>query len=131
MTLVDTSVWIDYFRADFSAQAGYLRKLLETEEDICICGIVVTEILQGIVSEGEYRSVKASLSSLVFLPMTSKQYYLAADIYRSARARGKTIRNTIDCLIAACAISHKVPLLHDDKDYEAIAKVSLLKTVRF
>ena len=129
MILVDTSVWIDYFHAKASAEAVYLKKLLEKEEDLCICGIIVTEILQGIVSDKEHGSVRLSLSNLIFLPMTPEQYYLAADIYRSARAKGKTIRSTTDCLIAACAIAHGSPLLHNDRDYEVISKVSPLEIV--
>ena len=98
-------------------------------ENICICGIVLTEILQGIKSEDQYRKVKKLLSELIYLPMPCEVYELAADIYRNARKNGKTIRNTIDCIIAACSIVHNIPLLHKDKDFVTIADVSKLKII--
>ena len=129
MTLVDTSVWIDYFRDNESSETTHLTNAVQNNEDICVSGIIVTEILQGVLDEKEYHSVKALLNTFIFLPMPIEAYVLAADIYRHAKQKGQTIRNTIDCLIAACAITHEVPLLQDDKDYLTISKFSKLKLV--
>jgi hypothetical protein len=53
----------------------------------------------------------------------------AARIYYDCRRRGLTVRSTLDCVIAQIAIEHGVPLLHDDRDYDAIAHVRALKTL--
>ncbi len=129
MVLVDTSVWIDYFRGSISKEASYLRGLLERQDDLCVSGIILTEVLQGIPSENEFAAVKSLLSSLIFLPDSRQSYELAADIYRTARRQGHTLRNTIDCLIAAGAITHHVPLLQNDRDFITISKFSKLRVV--
>ncbi len=128
MILVDTSVWIDYFRGKESAETIYLTQALSNGEDICICGIVLTEILQGLSSEKETQSVKSLLDRcLIFLPMPKESYELAAQIYRRAKQHGHTVRNTIDCMIASCAIFHDTALLQSDKDYLVISQFSKLK----
>ena len=130
MILVDTSVWIDYFRGQESAETIVLTQALSNGKDLCVCGIILTEILQGISSEKEYHSVKSLMNStLIFLPMPKESYELAAQIYRRAKRNGRTIRNTIDCLIASCAISHDAQLLQSDKDYPVISQFSKLKLI--
>lgn len=130
MILIDTSVWIDHFRGDGSHEAGRLARALDDNEDICICGLIWTEILQGIRSDRQHRRVKRSLGGLIYLPLDRRGHTLAADIYRRARRAGKTIRNTTDCIIAACAIAHNVSLLHRDRDFDTIASVSKLRIMR-
>ena len=127
MTLVDTSVWIDYFRGTRTPETEILSDALAKDEDLCISGIILTEILQGILQEKEYQMTKSMLNDLIFLPMSKEAHILAADIYRRAKQNGSTIRNTIDCLIAACAITHDALLLHNDRDYLAISRFSKLK----
>lgn len=127
MILVDTSVWIDYFKDRPTVQTHFLSKSVQQNEDVAFSGIVLTEVLQGISDEKTYKSVKNVFQSLLFLPMSFDAYVLAATIYRDARSRGETIRNTTDCLIAACAITHKASLLQNDKDYLVISKVSTLE----
>jgi predicted nucleic acid-binding protein len=127
MILVDTSVWIDFLRGAGSAEAGCLASLLEEESDICICGLILTEILQGIRESGQHRKVRRSLEPLIYLPTHRSVYVRAADIYRAARARGETIRNSLDCIIASVAIEHGVPLLQRDRDFTLIAAHSRLK----
>jgi predicted nucleic acid-binding protein len=129
MILADTSVWIDYFRGVDSRESDRLRHLLEREEDICICGLILTEILQGIPSDTQYRKVDKLLSHLIYLPTTRDAYVRAATLYRTARRSGVTIRRSMDCIIAGCAIENRVPLLHKDKDFDAIERFSQLKTV--
>ena len=127
MVLVDTSTWIDYLRGKESIETLYLSDLVAENADICISGIILTEILQGIPSEKELKKVSGYLDDLIFLPMSKLSYCRSADIYREAKAHGHAIRSSIDCLIAACAIEHSVPLLQNDKDYLTIAKFSRLK----
>lgn len=127
MILVDTSVWIDLTRKRQGPSGRWLVTTNARNEVFCTCGVVVTEILQGIRSQRDYQEVTRELRSLAYLPTTRAAYELAADIYRAARARGKTIRNTTDCIIAACAITNNVPLAQKDKDFVTIADLSDLE----
>ena len=63
------------------------------------------------------------LSSLIYLPMDQSTFLLAANIYLTLRSRGITIRNSVDCMIAAVCIEHKAHLLHNDRDFDYIASV--------
>jgi len=85
-------------------------------------------VLQGIRSERDYREVRASLVTLPILSLKNHDSYInAADLYRKCRTKGLTIRSTVDLLIAQTAIEHSSELLHNDRDFEAIALVSPLK----
>lgn len=126
MLLVDSTVWIDFLRGRITSQADYLTKALETEEDICICGPILTEVLQGIADENQFRKAKEFFGRLICLPLTEQSFILSAEIYRKARSHGHIIRKTIDCMIAACAISHNISLLHNDEDFNTIERYSKL-----
>ena len=121
MLLVDTTVWIDFFASREQAHVQLLEDALLRDEDICVCGVVLAEVLQGIRETKDYRKTKKHFESLIFLPMTQETFISSADIYRRLRRRGITIRNAVDCMIAAVAIEHDVPLLHNDSDFEPIA----------
>jgi len=122
MVLVDTTVWVDLFSGLTTPQVTTLELLIAQREDICLCGVVLTEVLQGIRDAGEHAKVQAIFSNLLFLPMTRETFLLAAHIYRSLRARGITLRNSIDCMIASVCIENKVALLHNDRDFDPILK---------
>lgn len=127
MTLVDTTVWIDLFRGTDTAQVQELVRLINANEDVCICGVVLTEVLQGIRDDQEYANALASFESFILLPMTQTTFVRAAELYRALRRRGLTIRNDVDCMIAAVALEHDVELLHNDRDFDAIASLGELK----
>ena len=129
MVFVDTSTWIDYFRGKETVETLYLSDLVAEDADICVSGIILTEILQGIPADKEHKKVSGYLNDLIFLPMSKSSYFLSADIYREAKAHGHVIRSTTDCLISACAIEHSVSLLQNDKDYLTIEKFSPLKLI--
>jgi predicted nucleic acid-binding protein len=129
MTLVDTSVWVDYFADRDTPQARRVVQMLEQDEDLCICGPILTEVLQGIRHDKDYVKTKQYFGHLVYLPVGRRTYLRAADLYREARKHGETLRRTIDCIIAACAIQHSVFLLENDSDFDAIARYSTLKQV--
>jgi predicted nucleic acid-binding protein len=122
MTLVDTTVWIDLFAGRSTSQVSLFESLIAKREDICLCGVILTEVLQGIKDEKEYSKTESILSVLIYLPMERSTFLLAADIYRSMRSKGITIRNSIDCMIAAVCIENNLPILHNDKDFDSIAK---------
>jgi predicted nucleic acid-binding protein len=127
MILVDTSVWIDFFRAKRNKSSEILFKAIENAEDICTSGIIMTEVLQGIRADTEYYRIKTILLGLIYLPVTKNMFIQAASIYRALRKQGKTIRSPIDCIIAAICLEHEVNLLHNDRDFISIARVTPLK----
>ena len=130
MILVDTSVWVEFFRQTDSPQDRRLTGLIEDGEDIAITGIVLTEILQGIRHERELRAARGYLLRFPLVePMSVFTYLRAAEIYRACRRRGLTVRGSVDCIIAAICIDHDVPILHRDADFDRIAAISGLKVL--
>jgi predicted nucleic acid-binding protein len=121
MTVVDTSVWIDLFAGRDSPHVTVLESLIEDRDDICLCGIILTEVLQGIRDDKEYSETESMLANLILLPMTRETFLLAANIYRTLRARGITMRNSVDCMIAAECIENNARLLHNDRDFDLLA----------
>lgn len=127
MVLVDTTVWVDFFGGLDAPHVVALEERIQCEGDLCICGIVLTEVLQGIRSDAQYCKTKAYLEDLVMLPMRDATFVRAAETYRSLRKRGVTIRKPMDCMIAAVALEHGVPLLHNDRDFGHIARHTELR----
>lgn len=127
--LVDTSVWVDALRGSDTPQTRKLASTLAEKGGVCICGLVLTEVLQGVRSSHERGEAQRRFALLGYLPMPRRAYLLAARIYRSARARGWTVRSTMDCLIAACAIVNGASLLQSDRDFEVLASVCSLELV--
>jgi len=128
--LVDTSVWIDFFAGRDLAHVARLEQLILDNEDLAICGTILTEILQGIADDSTHRRVQRYLRPLLVLPMPETVYVRAVDIYRKLRKTGITIRKTNDCIIAATALEHHCQLLHTDKDFSPIEKHFSLKVVK-
>lgn len=127
MILVDTSVWVDFFSGRNLPHVATLERLIQENNDLALCGIVLTEILQGIADDASYRRLQRYLEALIMLPMPQSVFIQAADIYRSLRKKGLTIRKTNDCIIAATALEHRCRLLHNDKDFLPIANHFPLK----
>jgi hypothetical protein len=121
MVLVDTIVWIDFFGNRPEPHVAVLEALIKGDEDICLCGVILTEVLQGIRSDADYRKTREYLDALIILPMHPVTFVRAAELYRSLRKKGVTIRKPIDCIIAAVAIENDLPLLHNDRDFDHIA----------
>jgi hypothetical protein len=126
MVLVDTSVWVDLFRNRRTESARRLRGILDDGRPFAITPMIAQEILQGAADEREYALLDGYLTSQTMLlplhPVDSHRH--AARIYFDCRRRGFTPRSTVDCLIAQVALEHAVPLLHDDRDYERIARIA-------
>ena len=122
MILVDTSVWIDFFRADDLPHVQRLETFIEQGEEISLCGVILTEILQGIRDDSAFHRTRAHLGFLPLLPMTDEVFIEAAQIYRTLRAKGITVRKPVDCMIAATALAYNTRLLHNDRDFTAIAQ---------
>lgn len=130
MILIDSTVWVDFFNNSQSSQVAKLEKSLNEYEDLCICGVILTEILQGIRNNNQYLKTKMYLESLIFLPMNYATFIKAAEIYRYLRKRGITIRKPVDCMIAAVSIENNVPLLHNDRDFDHIEAYKGFKTLK-
>jgi predicted nucleic acid-binding protein len=128
--LVDTTVWVDFFRNDPTREKRAFEVFLQRGEMLCLTDIVLTEILRGTVKDREYDLVKHHLASFPCLTARAPQTYIhAADLYRVCRKKGANVRSTVDCLIAAVCLEHKVPLLHHDVDFDRLAKHCGLQTV--
>jgi predicted nucleic acid-binding protein len=131
MVLVDTTVWIDFFAARSSGHVVALENLIINRKDICICGIVLTEVLQGIRKDSEFKKTRDLFNNLLFLPMPYPVFLKAAEIFRDLRRKGITIRKSVDCMIASVAIENDTPLLHNDKDFKAIEENCGLKCYKY
>ena len=130
MILVDTTVWIDFFSARSYPHVKALENLILNREDICLCGIILAEVLQGIREDSEFNRTRDLLANLVFLPMQYSVFLRSAEIYRNLRLKGITIRKPVDCMIASVAIEHEIPLLHNDKDFIPTEKHFGLKRLK-
>ena len=129
MILVDTSVWIDFLAGRNLPHVDVLEQRILDNEDLALCGIILTEILQGIADDTTHRRVRGYLSPLIMLPMPETVFVRAADIYRKLRKKGITIRKSNDCIIAATALEHHCQLLHNDKDFSPVAEHFPLKII--
>jgi predicted nucleic acid-binding protein len=128
MILVDTSAWIDFFRGEETSVRRTLHSLIDGEEDLCLTGIILTEILQGIRDDKMSSDIQEYLLAFPFYhPRDVSTYVHAADIFKSCARKGRTVRKTVDCLIAAVAIEHDLTLIHNDRDFASIAACTGLK----
>ena len=124
MILVDTSVWIEHFRR---ASELDLEAVLDLDE-VVTCLPVVQEVLQGFDEQSAYRLAREAMFAfpIVESPLSDEVFLLAIDLYRSARRAGLTVRSGVDCLIGACALRSSLTVLHQDRDFDALARVSTL-----
>ena len=122
MILVDTSVWIETFR---SRNPLRLESVVEMDE-VVTCLPVVQEVLQGFRDERAFRAAREAMLALpaVESPLGAGVFEDAIGLYRAARRQGLTMRSSVDCLIAACALRNGLLILHRDRDYPVLAKVS-------
>lgn len=128
MILVDTSVWIDFFNGKDLPHVKTLESLISQEADIAICGVILTEVLQGISNDKEHKLTQTYLQALVMLEIKDALWLYAAEIYRNLRKKGLTVRKINDCVIAATALHYECLLLHNDKDFTTIQLHYPLKT---
>jgi predicted nucleic acid-binding protein len=118
--LVDSTVFIDFFAGRETTQTARLEECFQNGDEICYCGFVLAEVLQGIRDEKQLATVKRQFENLIYLEDDRSTFELGATIYRELRRDGITIRNSIDCLIAATVIQHGVNFLEHDRDYKFI-----------
>lgn len=118
MILVDSSVWIDFFRGKVTPQVDVLDRLLG-EEFVAIGDLMMTEVLQGFASERDFNKARRMLGGLDLVEIGGRDVMIdAARYFRDLRARGITIRKTIDTLIATRCIVSGYRLLYSDRDFD-------------
>lgn len=106
--------------------SGRVRQLIRAGE-LVTSDPVRLEILGGARSEDELVRLEQLLARAIVLPTGPIDYDRAATLYRTCRRGGETVRSFIDCLIAAVAIRHDVPVLHADRDFDALARHTALR----
>jgi predicted nucleic acid-binding protein len=128
--IVDTSVWIDFFNGQPSSQAQRLSRAIEDNEPIGLPGLVLTEILLGLKNDAQAKRIAQLLEAFSDVPEPSRSDHIAAAaLFRACRAKGLTIRSTIDCVIAQLCLRDGQALLAKDRDFDRIAEKTGLKLV--
>ena len=126
---MDTSVWIDFFSSSPGRAGAELRRLIEEAEPFALTGVIVAEVLQGLIRDAS--RIEQYLAHWEMLePRGFETYREAAAIYRAARAKGFT-PTTIDAVIAAIALEHKASVFTLDQDFSRIARITTLALYSF
>jgi predicted nucleic acid-binding protein len=130
MTVVDTSVWIDYFNGRATTRTDLLDRLLGTEY-LLMGDLILVEVLQGFRSEHDFQRVRRHLETLELRPMVGRKIAIAeARNHRTLRTRGLTVRKSIDTLIATFRIAENHELLHCDRGFDAFERHLGLRVVK-
>ena len=125
--IVDTSVWIDYLNGVIDERTDYTVSLIEAN-DLCMLPVILQEVLQGIKDEKVFLRTKKAFLEHPFI--SYNQIDMASDaasLFRFLKVKGVTIRKPNDCLIAVICLKNNLSLLHNDKDFDNIAKYTSLK----
>ena len=129
MILVDSSVWIDYFKGTITAQTEKLDTLLR-REPLAIGDLILTEVLQGFSNERDFNEARKMLTSLTVVELGGQRIAIqAARNFRALRNLGVTVRKTIDTVIATRCIESGYDLLHSDRDFEPFVQYLGLRVV--
>ncbi len=128
MILVDTSVWVEFFR---ESSALDLEATVDLDE-VVTCLPVVQEVIQGFTDQRAYALAREAMLSfpVVESPLGEEVFQLTVDLFRAGRRSGLTVRSGVDCLIGACALRNSLTVLHRDRDFDALAAVSPLEARR-
>lgn len=129
MILVDSSVWVDYFRGVGNQQTDTLDRLLENEP-LLIGDLILTEVLQGFADERAFRQAQEMLTALTLVHLGGQEIAIeAAQNFRKLRSLGVTVRKTVDTIIATRCIKSGYLLLHNDRDFDAFVTYLGLRVV--
>jgi len=127
--LVDSSALIDFLQGRDNPAASRFREALDGDIPFGLSPITIIEVLQGAATEKVFKVLRDYLKSQTIFELRDglASYLAAAKIFFDLRRRGMTVGSSVDCLIAQTAIEHGLHLLHNDSDFDRIAKVSALK----
>jgi predicted nucleic acid-binding protein len=121
--VVDSSAWVEFLQPWGTAVHLTLRRLLDERADLAVTEIVVMEVLAGARSEPERAALRSRLLALPVLPLHGlADYESAAELYRACRRAGEAIRKPADCLVAVPVIQAGATLLHNDVDFDVLAR---------
>ena len=130
MTIVDTTVWVDYLRGIATPQTDWLDANLLIER-LGVTDLILCEVLQGVKDDDNFQAVQRELLKCeVFSPGGIELAVDSAKNYRKLRAQGRTVRRTIDCLIATFCLRNGHTRLHNDRDYDPFEQVLDLAVIR-
>lgn len=130
MILVDTSVWVEVLKDRTGNLARAFK--LRTEDNIVVFSrFIQLELLQGAKDELEWQRLDEYLAAQYYLEATENTWRNAARLYFELRRAGTTVRSPIDCCIACIAMESQATLLHRDRDFQSIAKVTPLDSEYF
>jgi predicted nucleic acid-binding protein len=131
VTLIDTSAWVEFLRATGSETHREVRRLLDEEESIHTTDVVVLELLAGARDDEHQGQLRRLLAHCTYLPVGGLAAYEdAAHLYRTCRRAGETVRALTDCLIAVVAQRGALTVLHDDRDFDVLARCTGLAARR-
>lgn len=118
MILVDSSVWIDYFRGRSTPEADRLDALLGVEP-LLVGDLILAEVLQGFTIDKDFNQARTLMTSFQIIDLVGQVIAIqAAGHFRALRQRGVTIRKTVDTLIATRCIQDDLALLYSDRDFD-------------
>jgi len=129
MVIVDTTVWIDYFRGADNPESLWLDRELPRQR-LCLTDLILCEVLQGVHDPVLFTQVRDELLAFHVFETGGKDLAVTSAVnYRILREKGYVVRRTIDCLIATLCIESGHSLLHRDRDFEPFEKVLGLAVV--
>ena len=118
MILVDSSVWIAYFRGAPSPETDRLDDLLG-RQPVAIGDVILAEVLQGFTNERDFNTALRMLGALESVDMVGRDIAIQASRnFRLLRSKGITVRKTIDTIIATRCIEDGIALLFSDRDFQ-------------
>ena len=130
MMIVDSNTWVDFFNGVESPHSQRLDSALSEEEDLAVVPIVLTEVLQGFRSDSGFRRARNVLTALPAIHPDIDRHVRAAQLFRSLRGKGVTVRGAVDCVIAQTCLDANCALLSPDRDFEHIARHTALRLWR-
>jgi predicted nucleic acid-binding protein len=129
MIVVDSSVWIDYFNGKKTPQTNWLHSSLGNIP-IIVGDLILTEVLQGFQNDKDFKVARDLLLEMPAMEMGGRDLSIQSALnYRALRKKGATVRKTIDVMIGTFCIHYRLPLLHDDRDFDPMVKFLGLKIV--
>lgn len=129
MTIVDTTVWVDYLRGFSNPETEYLDRRLAIER-LGLTDLILCEILQGVDGESSAARVLRELRRFEIFDTGNQHLAIeSAKNFRALRRQGRTVRKTIDCLIATFCVTHGHSLLHRDRDFDHFERLMSLRVI--
>ena len=129
MVIVDTTVWIDYFRGQENSETEWLDREVG-RQPLGLIDLILCEILQGVQPESAVAAVRGELKRFELFETGGEDLAVAAaENFRKLRKRGRTVRKTIDGLIATFCVIHGHALLHRDRDFDHFEELLQLAVV--